>query len=80
MTKDDHSRRIVAFSLREFETAWHHLCLARQTFETIGIPLTYYVDKHSIFKFNLDECIHYNRCISEEEGKIQFKTALGSQI
>jgi len=78
MTKDDHSRRIVAFSLREFETAWHHLCLARQTFESFGIPLAYYVDKHSIFKFNLDECIHYTRRISEEEGKIQFKRALGS--
>jgi len=78
MTKDDHSRRIVAFSLREFETAWHHLCLLRQTFENFGIPLAYYVDKHSIFKFNLDECIHYTRRISEEEGKIQFKRALGT--
>ncbi|MDI6793374.1 MAG: hypothetical protein QME81_10995, partial [bacterium] len=79
LTKDDHSRRIVAFSLREVESAWGHLCLARKTFETLGIPLAYYVDKHSIFKFNLgSECIHYKRRISEEEGKVQFKRALNS--
>jgi hypothetical protein len=79
MTKDDHSRRTVAYGLREVESAWFHLCTARQTFETIGIPLAYYVDKHSIFKFNLsDECVHYTRRISEEEGKVQFKRALNS--
>lgn len=79
MTKDDHSRRTVAFGLREIESAWYHLCLARQTFETYGIPLAYYVDMHSIFKFNLsDECVHYTRRISEEEGKVQFKRALNS--
>jgi len=79
ITKDDHSRRTVAFGIREVESAWYHLCLARQTFETIGLPLAYYVDKHSIFKFNLsDECIHYTRRISEEEGKVQFKRALSS--
>lgn len=36
------------------------------------------MDRHSIFKFNLDECIHYTRRISEEEGKVQFKRALES--
>lgn len=79
MTKDDHSRRTMAFGLREAESAWYHLCLARHTFETYGIPLAYYVDRHSIFKFSLgSECIHYTRRISEEEGKVQFKRALNS--
>lgn len=79
MTKDDHSRRTVDYGLREVESAWFHLCIARRTFETIGMPLAYYVDKHSIFKFNLsDECVHYTRRISEEEGKVQFKRALNS--
>ena len=79
MTKDDHSRRTMAFGLREVESAWYHLCLARDTFETIGVPLAYYVDKHSIFKFSLgSECIHYTRRISEEEGRVQFKRALNS--
>lgn len=79
MTKDDHSRRTMSFGLYEIESAWRHLCLARNTVETVGIPLAYYVDKHSIFKFNLsDECVHYTRRISEEEGKVQFKRALNS--
>ena len=79
MTKDDHSRRTMGFGLREVESAWYHLCIARRTFETFGIPLAYYVDRHSIFKFSLgSECIHYTRRISEEEGKVQFKRALNS--
>jgi len=79
MTKDDHSRRTMAFGLREVESAWYHLCLVRNTAEAFGVPLAYYVDKHSIFKFSLgSECIHYTRRISEEEGKIQFKRALNS--
>lgn len=79
MTKDDHSRRTVGFGLREVESAWYHLCIARRTFEEFGIPLAYYVDRHSIFKFNIgSECVHYTRRISEEEGKIQFKRALNS--
>jgi len=79
MTKDDHSRRTTGYGLRETESAWYHLCLARWAFETYGVPLAYYVDRHSIFKFSLgSECIHYTRRISEEEGKIQFKRALNS--
>lgn len=79
MTKDDHSRFITGFSLREVESAWEHISLARKVFERYGRPLAYYVDRHSIFKFNIgSECIHYTRRISEEEGKIQFKRVLNS--
>lgn len=79
MTKDDHSRLITGFSLRETESAWEHIRLARKVFELHGRPLAYYVDRHSIFKFNIgSECIHYTRRISEEEGKIQFKRVLNS--
>lgn len=79
MTKDDHSRKTMNFGLREIESAWYHLCLTRHNFEVNGIPLAYYVDRHSIFKFNLsDQCVHYARRISEEEGKVQFKRALNS--
>jgi len=79
MTKDDHSRVITGLSLREVESAWEHICLARKVFERYGRPLAYYVDRHSIFKFNLrSACIHYTRRISEEEGKIQFKRVLSS--
>jgi len=43
MTKDDHSRVIAGFSLREVESAWEHICLARKVFEQYGRPLAYYV-------------------------------------
>lgn len=33
MTKDDHSRFITGFSLREVESAWGHISLARKVFE-----------------------------------------------
>ena len=79
MTKDYHSRLITGFSLREAESAWEHIRLARKVFELHGRPLAYYVDRHNIFKFNIgSECIHYTRRISEEEGKIQFKRVLNS--
>jgi hypothetical protein len=79
MTKDDHSRKVVGFSLKEAESAWEHIRLEHQIAEEYGLPLAYYVDKHSIFKFNLaDECIHYTRRISEEEGKVQFKRVMNS--
>jgi hypothetical protein len=79
MTTDDHSRLVTGFSLREVESAWEHILLARKVFQTYGRPLAYYVDRHSIFKFNLgSSCIHYTRRISEEEGKIQFKRALNA--
>ncbi len=79
LTKDDHSRRTMGFHLCEVESAWAHLSLARKTIVNYGIPLVYYVDRHSIFKFNIgSECIHYTRRISEEKGKVQFKRALNS--
>lgn len=79
MTKDDHSRLITGFSLREVESTWEHISLAHKVFQRYGRPLAYYVDRHSIFKFNLGSaCIHYTRRISEEEGKIQFKRVLNS--
>jgi len=79
MSKDDHSRKVLEFSLKENESAWEHIRLERQTAEKHGLPLAYYVDRHSIFKFSLsDECIHYTRRISEEEGKVQFKRVMNS--
>jgi len=79
MTKDDHSRRTIEYGLHESESAWLHLYHARRAAERYGMPLAYYVDRHSIFKFNLSNtCIHYTRRISEEEGKVQFKRALNS--
>lgn len=79
LTKDDHSRKVMGFSLRDAESAFEHIRLSRQIAEKDGLPLAYYVDRHSIFKLNLsDQSIHYTRRISEEEGKVQFKRAMNS--
>lgn len=79
MTKDDHSRLVVGFFLCEVESAWEHIRLARSIFEEYGRPLAYYVDHHSIFKFNIaSPGVHYTRRISVEEGKVQFKRALNT--
>ena len=43
----------------------HHLCVVRQSLETYGCPLAYYVDNHSIFR-------------SQTEGHTQFSRALAA--
>lgn len=50
LTKDDHSRKIVGGLLVPQDTAWHHLCVVRDTLERTGCPLAYYCDNHSIFR------------------------------
>lgn len=49
MTIDDHSRKIVGAKLLPRESAWHHLCVVRETMELHGCPLAYYTDNHAIF-------------------------------
>jgi hypothetical protein len=46
---DDHSRKIVGYRLVPRDTAWHHLCVMRQTIETYGCPLAYYTDNAALF-------------------------------
>jgi len=79
LTKDDYSRMIVGWKLAEEETAWEHLCVARGTIQRYNaIPLNYYVDEHSLFKFVRHEGIHNITRISDDEAKIQFRRALKS--
>lgn len=78
LTQDDYSRKIVGNSLVEIETTWAHMCVAKETIEEYGIPLAYYVDKHSIFKFVEHKGIHVHYIMKEDEGDIQFKRALES--
>jgi hypothetical protein len=65
MTEDDHSRKVVGGVLVPRDTAWHHLCVVRQTVEQYGCPLAYYTDNHSIFA-------------PSSEGHTQFSRALKS--
>ena len=76
LTKDDYSRKIVGRALVEKETSFYHLLTVRETIEKYGLPLSYYVDQHSIFRFVEHKGIHVNYTKGEDEGKVQFKRAL----
>jgi len=48
---DDYSRVLLYARLVERELSWHHILALQDLFLTWGIPLRYYVDSHSIFRF-----------------------------
>jgi hypothetical protein len=58
LTKDDYSRRVVGGRLVEMESSFDHLQTVRQTVTAYGIPLAYYLDNHSIFRFVLHQGVH----------------------
>ena len=60
------------------ETSFEHLQTVRGTMTTYGIPLAYYLDNHSIFRFVLHQGIHVRYKLREDEGEIQFRRALSS--
>jgi hypothetical protein len=48
---DDYSRYMVYARLLEKETSWAHILALENVILSAGIPLSYYVDSHSIFRF-----------------------------
>jgi len=48
---DDYSRFLLYYRLVEKETSWQHILALQEVFLTWGIPFSYYVDSHSIFRF-----------------------------
>jgi transposase InsO family protein len=78
LTEDDYSRMVVGGRLVERETSWEHLQVARKTIETFGLPLAYYVDQHSIFRFVGHQGVHVRYTKEIDEGDIQFRRALRS--
>lgn len=48
---DDYSRYILYAKLLEKETTWAHILALENVILSMGIPLSYYVDCHSIFRF-----------------------------
>ena len=51
---DDHSRLMLFADLFEEETTWHHIEALRHVFTVYGVPLKYYADQHSIFRYVKD--------------------------
>ena len=48
---DDYSRFILYAELIRRESTWAHIQALQTVFRTYGLPLRYYVDSHSIFRF-----------------------------
>jgi len=48
---DDYSRLLLYAKLVERESSWQHIVALQHVFLVFGIPLRYYVDSHSIFRF-----------------------------
>ena len=78
ITKDDYSRMIVGARIVRIENSFEHLQTVKETVIKYGIPLAYYLDNHSIFKFVLHTGIHVRYKLREDEGEVQFKRALSS--
>lgn len=78
LTIDDYSRKIVGGMIVDTETSWGHLQVARKTIETFGVPLAYYVDRHSIFYFGEHHSVHIRYPQAIEDAVVQFTRALRS--
>jgi hypothetical protein len=63
LTVDDHSRKIVGYRLVPRDTAWHHLCVIRDTLETYGCPLSYYTDNAGLFRPELEPFTQVGRAL-----------------
>jgi hypothetical protein len=48
---DDYSRKLLYADFVVKETSWHHILALESVLLNYGLPLSYYVDNHSIFRF-----------------------------
>jgi hypothetical protein len=48
---DDHSRMMLYADFVETEDSWNHILALENVALRYGLPMTYYVDSHSIFRF-----------------------------
>jgi len=48
---DDHSRMMLYADFVETEDSWNHILALESVALQYGLPMTYYVDSHSIFRF-----------------------------
>lgn len=76
-TIDDYSRFMFYAKLLNHESVWVHIEALESVFLTYGLPLSYYVDCHSIFRFvrGRDE-LHYEYHLLTDETDPQWKQVL----
>ncbi len=74
---DDYSRLILYAMLVASESAWAHITALQAIFMKFGLPLSFYVDCHSIFRFvrGRDE-LHYKHHQHTDDSSPQWKQVL----
>jgi len=74
---DDYSRCILYAQLVPHESSWAHIAALESVFLTYGLPFSYYVDSHSIFRFvrGRDE-LHYQHHLLTDQANPQWKQVL----
>ena len=74
---DDYSRFILYAALVEHESVWTHILALESIALRYGLPFSFYVDSHSIFRFvrGRDE-IHYRHHLQTDDTDPQWKQAL----
>lgn len=74
---DDCSRFILYGHLVERETSWRHIEALKYVFTTKGVPLKYYVDSHSIFRYiESRDSLHKKYVLREEDANVQWRKVL----
>jgi hypothetical protein len=51
---DDYSRKLLSARLVRRETVWQHILSVEEVCTIFGIPFSYYIDQHSIFRYVKD--------------------------
>lgn len=74
---DDFSRKLLFARLFSHETTWGHIQALQTVFLAQGLPMTYYVDSHSIFRFvqGRDD-FHVRHTLQTDEATPQWKQVL----
>lgn len=76
LTKDDYSRKLLGGVIVPMETSWDHIMIVKEIVLKYGIPVAYYVDNHSIFKYVSYDGGYIRNIQKGEEGKVQFHRVL----
>jgi len=76
-TIDDYSRYMFYAKLIGHESSWGHIQALESVFLRHGLPVSYYVDSHSIFRFVRGrDNVHYHHHLSTDEAAPQWKQVL----
>jgi hypothetical protein len=76
-TLDDYSRFMFYAKLISHESSWAHIAVLEYVFLRYGVPLSYYVDSHSIFRYVRGrDKLHYKHHLLTDQADPQWKQVL----